>query len=53
MRHEERILKTFEELEREELRRSQPSSTAVNQMIESLFGAPLEAEDGAPDPFEP
>ena len=38
MRHSDRIYRTFEEFEREELRRMDSMSTSVDDMIDTLFG---------------
>jgi hypothetical protein len=41
MRHSDRIYRTFEEFEREELRRMDSMSTSVDDMIDTLFGEEL------------
>jgi hypothetical protein len=38
MRDEDRIFRTFEEFEREELRRAEALGASVDDMIDSIFG---------------
>jgi hypothetical protein len=44
MRHQERIYRTFEEFEREELRRMETVGTSVDDMVETVFGEELDFE---------
>ncbi len=47
MRHsEDRIWRSFEEFEREELRRMECVGSSVEDMIDTLFGEELELADG-------
>jgi hypothetical protein len=38
MRDQDRIFRTFEEFEREELRRAEALGASVDEMIDSIFG---------------
>ena len=44
MRSNDRIYRTFEEFEREELRRQDTMSASVDEMIDSLFGDDVESD---------
>ena len=43
---EQKIYRTFEEFEREELRRMETVSASVDDMVEQLYGAELDFERG-------
>jgi hypothetical protein len=53
--NDQRIYRTFEEFEREELRRMDTAGASVDEMIDTIFGEELEFEAPArrPSPWDP
>jgi hypothetical protein len=47
MSHEYRVYRSFEEFEREELRRLESMSASVDEMIDTLFGEELDFDGAA------